>query len=468
MNSPAALHQATTVAERAADLARSPWTDLDARGAVEAIEAICTAKSLLDAALLRGIDHVGATDALRGSGWASTRDWLTHLLGGHKGSGGGLVRAVEQLRDLPNVQTALETGQITLPQARAIASKVHTLPRVPEFRTDVADRMLTLVDTQGLDATSLQTAFSDVVCAADPDAHHVNADRQRARQERGAHNARHLSLTEDSFGGIKLKGYGTVEDAEKIKTVLLPLAAPLTTEPGACGGIPHDPTQPLFDTDGNHTATPCPTPGCNHDGRDPRDSGKRMWDALVDACDRLRATETLPRDHGSVPRIMVLIDHHSLQQRVIDAGLAHQGQTPTGMRLSAHATRRLACDAEIIPTVLGTHSQPLDVGRTHRLVTPALWNALIARDHHCAFPACTRPPLACDAHHITHWADGGTTNIDNLLMLCRHHHTLIHHTPWQVHIDPTTDQPVWTPPPRLTLDKLRKHATYHPARPRAA
>ncbi|HWJ66858.1 MAG TPA: DUF222 domain-containing protein, partial [Nocardioides sp.] len=138
----------------------------------------------------------------------------------------------------------------------------------------------------------------------------------------------------------------------------------------------------------------------------------------------------------------------------------------TGTRLSAHAVRRLACDAEIIPAVLGTHGQPLDVGRSQRLVTPAIWTALIVRDQHCAFPGCTRMPLACDAHHITHWADGGPTTLSNLVMVCRHHHVLLHQTPWAVHIDPHTGQPVWTPPPRQTRDSLRAAGiTYAPSRP---
>jgi len=91
--------------------------------------------------------------------------------------------------------------------------------------------------------------------------------------------------------------------------------------------------------------------------------------------------------------------------------------------------------------------------------------ALIIRDQHCAFPGCGRPPLACDAHHITHWADGGTTDLDNLVMVCRHHHTLLHSTPWAVSIDPTTRQPVWHPPPRVTLADLHGKMSYAPARP---
>ena len=72
--------------------------------------------------------------------------------------------------------------------------------------------------------------------------------------------------------------------------------------------------------------------------------------------------------------------------------------------------RRLACDADIIPVALGTRGEVLDVGRAHRLVTPALWRALVCRDRHCAFPGCTKPPVMGHAHHIVHWADLGPTS----------------------------------------------------------
>ena len=113
----------------------------------------------------------------------------------------------------------------------------------------------------------------------------------------------------------------------------------------------------------------------------------------------------------------------------------------TGDELSVSTIRRLACDAEVIPAVLGSLGEVLDVGRTQRLVTTAIWKALVLRDQHCRFPGCRRLPLACDAHHLQHWADGGPTSLDNLVLLCRAHHTLIHATPWQVRLNPLDRQP---------------------------
>ena len=74
------------------------------------------------------------------------------------------------------------------------------------------------------------------------------------------------------------------------------------------------------------------------------------------------------------------------------------------------------------------------MGRDRRLVTPAIWTALVARDAHCAFPGCSRPPVMCHAHHIDHWIEGGATALHNLVMLCGHHHRTIHHTPWEVRL----------------------------------
>jgi hypothetical protein len=105
-------------------------------------------------------------------------------------------------------------------------------------------------------------------------------------------------------------------------------------------------------------------------------------------------------------------------------------ETHTGVFLTAEEIRRLACDANLTRVIFGPESQPLDVGRTKRLVTPALRAAVCARDLRCVLPTCDRDSNWCDVHHLTHWANGGETNIDNLILLCRHHHVLVHEGGW--------------------------------------
>jgi hypothetical protein len=95
-----------------------------------------------------------------------------------------------------------------------------------------------------------------------------------------------------------------------------------------------------------------------------------------------------------------------------------------GVRVSAETSRRLSCDASVVVMRDGPDGSVLDVGRKTRSILTPIRRALTARDACCRFPGCTA--RRCDAHHITHWADGGPTSLDNLMLLCRRHHTLVH------------------------------------------
>lgn len=95
-----------------------------------------------------------------------------------------------------------------------------------------------------------------------------------------------------------------------------------------------------------------------------------------------------------------------------------------GVRVSAETSRRLSCDASVVVMREGSDGSVLDVGRKTRTIPTPIRRALTARDARCRFPGCTA--RRCDAHHITHWAEGGSTALDNLMLLCRRHHTLVH------------------------------------------
>src|SRR3954468_17522014 len=121
--------------------------------------------------------------------------------------------------------------------------------------------------------------------------------------------------------------------------------------------------------------------------------------------------------------------------------------------ISAAEARIHACDCKLIPAVLGTKSELLDLGRQRRLITTPLRQALYLRDRGCAFPGCHRPPRHCQGHHIRHWADGGPTELGNLVLLCAHHHRRLHRSGWQVRIA-ADGLPEFLPP--AFLDKRRK------------
>ena len=425
-----ALHAADEAVVRLGDVS---WDEVPAEDLPTAMVELERIRVRLDAVRLTVADRLEQTDAATTVGWASTKDFLTAITGGRKGAGGGLLRLAEGLRDLPEVRQGLADGWLSADKARVITRRVGQLPADAALRAD-AERLL-LEQARDLDATDLDRGWPAVVADLDPDHRLLGQDLALPRAERAAHRARFLGFTDDEFGGVWLKGYGTTEDVELVKSTLLPLAAPVSVD---CGGRRADRTK-LGDR-----GEPCPEPGCAHDGRDPREFGARMWDALVEACRRLQAAEVLPESHGAAPRMMVTVSLADLQSDLEDAG----GLLPGGRPLSAGAARPIACDAELIPLVLGAQAQVLDVGRAQRLVTTAIWHALVARDQHCVFPGCTRLPEACDAHHVVHWTDGGATSLDNLAMLCRRHHTTVHQTAWRLTIDPVTRRPTWSPPPR--------------------
>jgi HNH endonuclease len=134
--------------------------------------------------------------------------------------------------------------------------------------------------------------------------------------------------------------------------------------------------------------------------------------------------------------------HHSGGGRSHDNDLGgHHGLSddPGGHGLSddpggqASLAERLRAAAALLPPVLGgAPTQPLEVGRTSRVVAPAQRVALAVRDNGCVFPDCTRPQAWCEAHHLRHWLHGGPTDLANLALLCRAHHRAVHEGGWRL------------------------------------
>jgi hypothetical protein len=99
--------------------------------------------------------------------------------------------------------------------------------------------------------------------------------------------------------------------------------------------------------------------------------------------------------------------------------------------LAATTARRLACDAALVTVLEDATGNVLNVGRKTRTIPPAIRRALTLRDHGCRFPGCCETRFV-DAHHIHHWCDGGETRLDNLILLCRRHHTLLHQEGFEI------------------------------------
>lgn len=154
---------------------------------------------------------------------------------------------------------------------------------------------------------------------------------------------------------------------------------------------------------------------------DPRTPAQRRSDALL-ALVR-RAVEvpetTMPGQHSAQLVLTMSYEHLVAAQR-------GAGVSATGQVLCASSVRRLACDAQIVPMLLGSEGEVLDVGRAQRLFTPAQRRVLWQRDRGCTFPGCTAPPAWCEAHHVIHWIRGGRTDVSNGALLCGRHHRYVH------------------------------------------
>jgi hypothetical protein len=115
-------------------------------------------------------------------------------------------------------------------------------------------------------------------------------------------------------------------------------------------------------------------------------------------------------------------------QVVVHVGARLAGDIPrleNGPHVTAETSRRIACDCSKSVITEDESGEPLNIGRRSRTIPPPMRRALKARDGGCRFPGCTNHKFV-DGHHIEHWADGGETSLDNLVLLCRHHHHLVH------------------------------------------
>jgi hypothetical protein len=159
----------------------------------------------------------------------------------------------------------------------------------------------------------------------------------------------------------------------------------------------------------------------NLDADDHRTPAQRRADSLVDIhrfwLDHNTDAQT---SGGEKPHITVTVDYRQL------TGELERLPELAGVPVTPETVRRLTCDAAIIPMVLGSKSEPLDVGRKTRTIPPAIRRAIEQLYDGCAWSGCDAPLSWCDIHHEIHWADGGPTSLENTKPYCQRHHTVVH------------------------------------------
>ncbi|MBM0234372.1 DUF222 domain-containing protein [Micromonospora sp. STR1_7] len=409
------LVRAESAVATCADAAAWALSEHELIAALDATHRLQQRLASVQLAVVRELDGRGAAVA---RGASSTAVWLRHRLRLDISAARRLVGLAASIDAAPPaVRDALAGGLVSVEQARVIVDTAATVSG--SAGAEVADKAVgVLVEWAGqFDPTLLRRMGTRILDHVAPDVADAAAAAALAAEAARAARDRHVTISEQTGGRLRLSGTLDAEAAALLRAVIDPLSAPSGPD-------------------------------------DTRSAGQRRHDALGDVCRlALRAGE-LPENGGDPAQIVVTTSYDGLTRQL------SAGALDIGLRLSPDTVRRLACDAAVLPAVLGGAGQVLDVGRQRRLITGPLRRALVLRDGGCAFPGCDRPPRWCAAHHVRHWADGGPTSLDNTVLLCGHHHRHVHQTDWVVRLG-DDGHPEFVPPAWLDPDQVPRRNHYH-------
>ena len=169
--------------------------------------------------------------------------------------------------------------------------------------------------------------------------------------------------------------------------------------------------------------------------RDVRTPAQRRADALGDICSEWLSSVNTANVGGVRPHLSVIVDHATLASERGDGASVEPAQLGWVGPVTASEAQLIGCDATVSRIVMDGESQVIDVGRATRSIPPALRRAVVARDRTCVAPGCSRLPEHCDVHHVIFWEHGGETSRENTVLLCRHHHRMVHLRDWRVVVD---------------------------------
>jgi len=161
---------------------------------------------------------------------------------------------------------------------------------------------------------------------------------------------------------------------------------------------------------------------------EPTPISTRRADALAEVAEEYMNSEPVPNATADRYQIVVHVLERSSEREPVAPREALQQDSShieDGPHVSAETSRRIACDCSVLGIREGENGEALSIGRKSRSIPPAMRRALRLRDQGCRFPGCTNDRFV-DGHHVKHWADGGETSLDNLVLLCRRHHHLVH------------------------------------------
>ncbi len=326
----------------------------------------------------------GGEDEWRGH--TSPTGWVTeecHLTG--TAAWNALVVG-EQAARMPESTQALVAGEIGYAHLTLMARTADWVRGLPVVAVDLPpffDEQTLLRKARGHSVAELRRDCAHFRHAADP--------RRFLAEQVEQVEARFLELKAAEGGALLLRGYLDSEAGATLRSALEPLARP------------------------------------SGEGDDRRRE-RRFADALVELAGHALDTGVLPQHSGQRPHLQVTATLATVQGR---EG-APAAELDLGGPIAAATARRLGCDAGVTRVVFGADSAVLDVGRATRVPAAATRRAVQARDRGCVWPGCHRPASWGEVHHLRHWAQGGSTDLANLVLICRAHHWKVHEGGWRL------------------------------------
>jgi hypothetical protein len=330
--------------------------------------------------LLELIREFDEREGWGGPGLRSCAHWLNWKIGLSIGAAREKVRVAHALKGLPRTSDAFRRGTISF-------SKVRAMTRVA---TPENERYLLMIARHGT-ASHMERLVRQYRKVKRSEA--LEHDNQR-------HALRELDWYIDDDGSYVIRARLTPEQGERVVRAL----------EAACDEN---------DSELRNVSAETPEPPADQPASDP--VAARRADALERMADAFFAG-TSAADSIVTGGDRCTINLHTTADTLRADGETAESELDSGARVSAETSRRLACDCGVVHW---REDEDGSVGRRTRSIPPAIRRALQRRDRGCRFPGCTAHCFV-DAHHITHWADGGETKMDNLVLLCRHHHRLVH------------------------------------------
>ncbi len=345
---------------------------LDALG-----EAIAELAGRIHAATYELLVMLREFDAEAGwnNGFLSCAHWLSWRTGIDIGASREKVRVARALPALPLIAGAMQRGALSYAKVRAI-TRVAT----PETEQKLLDVAMAGTASHVERIVRAWRRVDRVIAAQQADARHLS---------------RHLTTWIDDDGMVVLRGRLTPEIGAVVIRALNAAEDKLFREAKAAPKVGR-----LVD---------------DVDGR------QRRADALGRLAEAALTADLDAGTAGDRYQVVLHVDATAGEEVVFDGALEVDD---AAVHVSAETSKRLACDAGVVRMQHDADGHVLDAGRKTRTIPSAIRRALSARDTRCQFPACSA--RRCDAHHIEHWGDGGSTSLDNLVLLCRRHHRLVH------------------------------------------